>query len=364
MKEKKIPKLLFFQEGPGVRKHQFTKTGVKLLNGGNINDNVLTLDSTDKYISNDEAYGRYEHFLAKEGDLVIASSGVVVEKFDGKSAFVKDEHLPLCMNTSTIRFRPLTDEINLKYFYFFLKTPYFKKQIQRLITGSAQLNFGPTHLKKITVHYPDIIAQKRIAQVLTDCETLIAQRKESIALLDDLLRSTFLEMFGDPVQNSKKFDTKKLIELASISRGKFTPRPRNDPKYFGGKYPFIQTGDINRAGDYLRDFRQTLNDLGTEVSKEFKKGTILIALVGATIGETAILGINAFATDSVVGINLKSNLVTSRYLEITLRFWKPVLRSRAPEAARANINNETLKPIPIPIPSDKDLKTFTEVTEK
>ncbi|MGH1388351.1 restriction endonuclease subunit S [Kordia sp.] len=364
IKTKYIPELLFFQEGPGVRKYQFKDYGVKLLNGGNINNNVLNLETTNRFISEEEAYGKYSHFLVEEGDLLIASSGIVVEKFDGKIAFAKKEDLPLCMNTSTIRFRPSTNELDLKYFYFFLKTNIFKSQIQRLITGSAQLNFGPTHLKKIKITYPDIKNQRRIAQVLSNCENLIHKRKESIALLDELLKSTFLDMFGDPVRNERGLKTLPLIKLASISRGKFTPRPRNDPKYFDGKYPFIQTGDINRADGVLLNYSQTLNELGITVSKEFKKGTIVIALVGATIGETAILGVDCYATDSIVGITSTTELINNVYIEYILRFWKPVLRSRAPQAARANINNETLKPLPIPIPEKGFLNKFMQIVEK
>src|SRR5699024_9903550 len=139
-----------FQEGPGVRKHQYTDKGVKLLNVANLRNGKVDLSTSERYISEDEAYGRYEHFLAEEGDLVIASSGIQISYFEEKMGFIKKEHLPLCMNTSTIRFKALDDNIlDIKYFMYFLKTNYFKKQIQRLITGSAQLNFGPSHLRQI-----------------------------------------------------------------------------------------------------------------------------------------------------------------------------------------------------------------------
>ena len=68
----KIPDVLFFQEGPGVRNTQFTNHGVKLLNVGNINFGNLNLDATKIYISDEEAYGKYKHFLVDEGDLLIA----------------------------------------------------------------------------------------------------------------------------------------------------------------------------------------------------------------------------------------------------------------------------------------------------
>lgn len=98
-----LPDVVFFQEGPGVRNTQYVDDGIKLLNVANLQDGKVDLSTSGRYISEEEAYGKYKHFLVDEGDLVIASSGIKVEYFDKKMGFIKKEHLPLCMNTSTIR---------------------------------------------------------------------------------------------------------------------------------------------------------------------------------------------------------------------------------------------------------------------
>lgn len=220
-KIEELPKLVFFQEGPGVRNNQYTDSGVKLLNVANLKDGNLYLDNTDRYISEEEAYGKYKHFLVDEGDLIIASSGIKVEYFDKKIGFAKKEHLPLCMNTSTIRFKTLDDNIlNIEYFAYFLKTNYFKKQITRLITGSAQLNFGPSHLKQIKVILPPIDVQIKLVEVLDKAQELINKRKEQIELLDELVKSRFIEMFGDVIINSKNWDTNLLGEMCELKAGK------------------------------------------------------------------------------------------------------------------------------------------------
>ena len=168
---KLIPEVLFFQEGPGVRKWQFRESGVKLLNGRNINDNALDLSTTSVYLSEDEANGKYSHFLAEEGDFVIACSGITIEKFDKKSAFVKKEHLPLCMNTSTMRFKSLNENVlDIRFFNYYIRSNAFLSQLQRLITGSAQLNFGPSHVKKIAIPLPPLEEQKRIAGILDEAD--------------------------------------------------------------------------------------------------------------------------------------------------------------------------------------------------
>lgn len=93
----------------------------------------------------------------------------------------------------------------------------------------------------------------------------------------------------------------RLEELATVERGKFSARPRNDPKFFGGDIPFVQTGEVSAAGTYLVNHKQTLNELGKTVSKVFPKDSILIT-IAANIGETAITTYEVACPDSVVAI--------------------------------------------------------------
>ena len=107
--EKSLADAYWFQEGPGVRKWQFRNQGIKLLNVANITkEGLIDLSKSDRYLSPEEIEHKYKHFLADEGDLVIASSGVPFDE-DGllrtRGAFIRSEHLPLCLNTSTIRFK-------------------------------------------------------------------------------------------------------------------------------------------------------------------------------------------------------------------------------------------------------------------
>lgn len=157
----------WFQEGPGVRHWQFTDRGVKLLNVGNIEKTgFLNLGKTDKYLAEQEAYGKYKHFLVDAGDLVIASSGISFDQ-DGmlrtRGAFVQAEHLPLCMNTSTIRFKALEGISDLRFLWVWLGSSEFRSQITRRVTGSAQQNFGPSHLKSLIITLPPLPVQERFA---------------------------------------------------------------------------------------------------------------------------------------------------------------------------------------------------------
>jgi restriction modification system DNA specificity domain protein len=215
-----ISDVLWFQEGPGVRNTQYTTDGVKLLNVTNlINGNVDTTN-TNRYISKEEAYGKYKHFLADEGDLVIASSGIKVEYFDKKMGFIRKEQLPLCMNTSTIRFK-VTDEkrLSIRYFMYYLKSNHFKEQLGQQITGSAQLNFGPSHLKKMVFPLIEMEEQAKIIDKLDTIYGIEYKMRTELKLYDQLVRSLFIEMFGDPVENPKKWDISTLLTLGSCKNG-------------------------------------------------------------------------------------------------------------------------------------------------
>ena len=218
----KFPEVLFFQEGPGVRNTQYRDEGVKLLNVANLVDGSIDLSTSDRYISTNEAFGKYKHFLCDEGDFIVASSGIKVEYIDKKMGFVTKEMLPLCMNTSTIRFKSLNkNTLNIRYFMYFLKTNDFKQQLSRHITGSAQLNYGPSHLKIMTMPLPSIEKQLEIVNKLDKTANLIQLKNKLLHKYDNLIKARFVEMFGDPVSNPKNWEKKALSEVAEIKIGPF-----------------------------------------------------------------------------------------------------------------------------------------------
>lgn len=215
-----ISNVLFFQEGPGVRNTQYTTEGVKLLNVANLVDGKVDLSTSDRYISEDEAYGKYKHFLCDAGDFIIASSGIKVEYIDKKMGFVDESMLPLCMNTSTIRFKVLDDnQLRIRYFMYYLKSQHFKNQLFKQITGSAQLNYGPSHLKKMIMPLINLSKQDEIIACMDKVQSIIEMRQQELVKLDDLIKARFVEMFGNPVYNEKGWETKPLLEMGKCKNG-------------------------------------------------------------------------------------------------------------------------------------------------
>jgi type I restriction enzyme S subunit len=226
--------------------------------------------------------------------------------------------------------------LSVKYLYYFIDS-YIEKLRNGAIGGVIKY-IKLNHLTDIEFPLPDIETQNKIVAILDKAKTILEKRQKTIAKYDALLESNFLNLFGDPISNTKFWPTDDLEMIAKLERGRFSPRPRNDPSYFDGKFPFIQTGDIANSNYRLTKYSQTLNEKGIAVSKKFDKGVIVIAIVGATIGATSILEIDVYATDSIIGIKPKQNIVNNVFLEMLLRFQKKILIDSAPEAARANIN--------------------------
>lgn len=253
------------------------------------------------------------------------------------------------------------NKFNLKFVYYFLFGNIHL--LEKGFKGAGLKHISKKYIEEIDIPAIAFEEQNKIVSVLDIASQLIQQRKDSIALLDELLVAKFLDMFGDPIINKNNWNESRLQDISLLQRGKFSARPRNDPSYFDGKHPFIQTGDISNSQFRLDTYTQTLNCKGVKVSREFKKGTIVIAIVGATIGATAILMLDTYATDSVIGIKADSK-INNVFLEMVLRFYRQVLKDKAPEGDKPNINLAILNPLKIILPPLKLQEEFAFISDK
>lgn len=141
-----------------------------------------------------------------------------------------------------------------------------------------------------------------------------------------------------------------LDELGKVSRGRSRHRPRDAAFLYGGPYPFVQTGDVKKAGLYLRDFEQTYSEAGLEQSKLWPTGTLCIT-IAANIAETAILGIDACFPDSVIGFSADPLKADTRFVKY---LFDAVLKMRfkafTQGAAQDNLSQEKLLSIKFPVP--------------
>jgi type I restriction enzyme S subunit len=152
-----LPSAVYFQEGPGLRNWQFRSEGVPFLNirtleGGRVNRALC------QFLDPAEVEQKYQHFLVRTGDILCSTSGTI-----GKLAVVADTDLPLMLNTSIVRFAPYGQNgPDPGFIKIFLGTDLFLEQAQRSVTGSAQVNMGPSHLKAMAFPLPPLAEQRRI----------------------------------------------------------------------------------------------------------------------------------------------------------------------------------------------------------
>ena len=306
-----IADVLFFQEGPGVRNTQYTTSGVKLLNVANLVDGKVDLSKSDRYISEEEAYGKYRHFLCDDGDFVIASSGIKVEYIDKKMGFVDASMLPLCMNTSTIRFKVLDEnQLRIRYFMYYLKSKHFKEQLTKQITGSAQLNYGPSHLKKMIMPLIDITVQDEIISCMDKLQSIIETRQRELIELDRLMKVRFVELFGDPRSNPFGFEKKRLKDTCKVITGN-TPS-RAIAEYYGDYIEWIKTDNIVSGILNPTQATESLSEKGMNVGRTVEKDSILMACIAGSIASIGRVCI----TDRTVAFNQQINAVVPEQYNI------------------------------------------------
>lgn len=204
----------------------------------------------------------------------------------------------------------------------------------------------------------DISTQKKIVHRLDYIQSVIKLYKIILQKFDDLIKARFIEMFGDPVSNSKHLPLKTLPQLGTFGRGVSKYRPRNAPELLNGPYPLIQTGDIANSELYLKKYNSTYSEIGLKQSKMWDKGTLCIT-IAANIAKTAILQFDACFPDSVVGFN-GNNLTDNIYIHYWFSFFQEILENQAPESAQKNINLKILSELQIITPNIIDQKQFAD----
>lgn len=148
---KPLPELIDFKEGPGIRNWNYTNSdeGVRFINIRCIQPNHDIDITTMNRIFERVVKEKYSHFYLEENDIIVSTSGTL-----GKYAIVRTEHLPMLLNTSVIRFRPIEQLISLPFLWGYIDSPVFKNDLELRASGSVQKNFGPMHLKRMKVVLP------------------------------------------------------------------------------------------------------------------------------------------------------------------------------------------------------------------
>ncbi len=224
--------------------------------------------------------------------------------------------------------------------------------------GAAIPHLDRDALYEMTISLPPLPEQHRIVAILDKTVEIIAVAKanteRSLKNSKDVFCAQLRELFCD---KGAAWRQMRLPDIAKIfARGKSRHRPRNEPSLYNGQYPFIQTGDISDANHWLKGYTQTYSDRGLAQSRMWPKGTVCIAIVGATVGESAILGFDACFPDSVIGVVVDDRVADNEYVEFLLQAFKAMLKEKGKGTARDNINLRCFEDQTFPVPSLEEQK--------
>lgn len=355
----KISDLLSFQEGPGVRNTQYTTSGVKLLNVANLVDGKVDLSTSERYISEEEAYGKYKHFLCDKGDFVVASSGIKVEYIDKKMGFIDESMLPLCMNTSTIRFKVLDPStLRIRYFMYYLKSQSFKEQLTRYITGSAQLNYGPSHIKQMVMPWIPLESQDKLIERLDRVQVIIEHKEQQLTCLDKLVKSRFIELFG--TGHDGKCATAKIGNVCKFQQGTQIPVEMQIEEPRDGYRRFLRIIDYTQAP-------QPPRFVAVE-GKAVDEKSVVIVRYGATAGFVG-RGYRGILANNLFEVIPDENLVSKDFLYLALKHgtFERDIHEKAFGAAMPALSFAMMNDIPVVTPSHHEqaqFVTFVEQTDK
>ena len=247
-----------------------------------------------------------------------------------------------------------SDLVYNKYLFYFLKDK--KEYLNSLGRGATFKEISKGIVEKVIVPLPPKSTQFSIVSELDKLNELILIKKEQLKDYDTLAQSIFYEMFGDPVENEKGWEVKKIGDVCKTSSGG-TPSKAHD-EYYNGDILWLRSGEVGQGDIY--DTEQTITLLGLENSsaKIFPVNTVVIAMYGATVGQVGILRKEMSTNQAICGI-LPNGVLTPEYLNYFLLRMKSEFLKLAIGGAQANISQQIIRKTLIPLPPLSLQKYFT-----
>ena len=312
-----------------------------------------------------------DNYTIAENDILVSRAGSV-----GISCRIENVPAATVFASYLIRFKAL-EGIQPKYLEYYLRSDTYWQSISDFTAGIAIPNVNASKLSGLRIPIAPPAEQRRIVAKLEQLLTKVEACQERLNKIPPILkrfRQSVLaaacsgRLTADWRESHIRNDTKvkvianglpdvpatwcwlKLPETGEMSRGKSRHRPRNASFLFGGKYPFIQTGDIAQSGGKITNHKQTYSEAGLEQSRLWPAKTVCIT-IAANIAESALLTYPACFPDSVVGIITDCTKCLPEYLEFFIRTAKNDLSTFAPATAQKNINIKILSDVQVPLPT-------------
>jgi type I restriction enzyme, S subunit len=256
------------------------------------------------------------------------------------------------------------DTLLAEYLYLNLQGRY--REIRRMTgdSGNDRRGLNMALVRSIEIPIAPIEDQRRIVGILDEAFDGIATAKANAEKNLQNARGLFeSRLQGAFAQRGEGWVEKRLVEVSKeFGRGKSKHRPRNDPKLYGGKYPFVQTGDVRNSVHLITSYSQTYNEAGLAQSKLWPAGTLCIT-IAANIAETGILDFDACFPDSVIGVVPNEGVTSGKFLEYLLQSFKAQLQAQGKGSAQDNINLGTFENQLFPFPNVRAQKVLVSTLD-
>ena len=224
------------------------------------------------------------------------------------------------IDNNAMGIRPNEDFLSLSYFYHFM----CNLHLENLAEATTVPSVKKSRIESIDIPLPSLQEQAIISNKLDKISDGIIFRKRQLAKLDELVKARFVEMFGNPVQPESKWRVSTFGDEFHITSGG-TPDTKNSAYWEHGTISWIGSNMCQDEIVFQNDGKYiTTEGLAHSSAKVFESGTVLVALVGATIGKTALLRFSTATNQNVAAIDVNKNKnFTAEYVYYQLQFLYP-----------------------------------------
>lgn len=246
------------------------------------------------------------------------------------------------------------EDIDLKYVYYYLKSNI--KLLEDGFKGAGLKHISKKYISEIKIPLLPLEEQQKIAQLLSTIEELVNKREKSIILLDELTKSIFLEMFGDPVVNPKNLKKEKLKKFGKIVTGN-TP-PRAESKFYNSDFiEWVKTDNLFENKLFATKAKEYLSAEGLKVGRKVKAGSLLVTCIAGSvksIGTSCLVDRNVSFNQQINAIEPYDG-IDSYFLYQLFKITKLFVQNQAAKGMKKIITKSTFEDILFPMP-DKDLQ--------
>jgi len=338
-----------------------TAFGVPSLGAEHLNaDGTISWDKNKmKYIPV-ELFKNLKSGIVHNNDVLIVKDGATT----GKVAYVeKIPYSNVAINEHVFLLRPKS-EILPKYLFYYLMSANGNKKIMSNFRGATVGGIGKNFIE-MPINLISIDVQQHVVNVLDKISHIITLRKKQLKNFDELVKSRFIEMFGDVNVNSKKWALLPLGELCKIVRGA-SPRPIE--KFLGGTVPWIKIGDATENDDiFLTSTKEHIIQDGILKSRLVKANSLIFANCGVSLGFARIITFNGCIHDGWLALEDIDSRLNKIFLLQSLNQMTEYFRKLAPAGTQPNLNTsimKTYKQIVPPLQLQKEFVSFLEQTNK